>query len=135
MGKSSLDVDRNTQLCTSLKLPPTQSPYVIFTTSYPGEALSKKYPLTFPSMDSLKNRAVLSLNGASAADTTRILSKLADELVEDKLSRVPIDSREFWSTWQRVYEAVRDEITGLVSRVTVTFDTGFFKTEVKLSKE
>lgn len=133
--KGRLDVERNTRLCASLKLPPSKSPYLIFTTSYPGQALSEKYPQTFPSMASLKNRAVLSLNGASAADTTRILSKLADELIEDKISHVPIDSSEFWTTWQKDYEAVRDEITGLVSRVTVTFDTGFFKTEVKLSKE
>lgn len=132
--QGKLDTARNAYFCARLELAPSKSPYLVFTTHYPGAALLADYPATFPSMSDLQNHFVLSLDGASAANTTRVLSKLADKLVVGKLNNVAVDSREYWSTWQTAYEGVRDEITGLVGRVTVTFDTGFVKTEVKLSK-
>jgi len=133
--KTSIDTARNSQLCASLQLLPSKSPYLILTTRYPGEALSKEYPRTFPTNTDLGDHLVLSLNGISAADTTQMLSSLADKLVAGKLSDVTVGSAEYWSAWQAAYNAVRDEIGGLLGRVTVSFDTGVVKTEIKFAKQ
>ncbi len=71
----------------------------------------------------------------SAADTTRLLTSLADQLIVSDLAKVQVDSKGYWSAWQHAYEAVRDEMTGLLSGVKVSFDTGFAKVEIPLSKD
>jgi hypothetical protein len=131
-----LDTARNSQFCTQLKLKPSGSPYLIFTTRYPGASLSKSYPETFPTSESdLGNHFVLSLNAMPAVDTMRLLDSLADQVVTKDLSKIEVDSREYWSAWQSAYESIRDGVTGLLSGVTVSFDTGFAKMEIPLSRD
>ena len=132
-GEKILDTDRNTKFCARLKLPPSQSPYVIFTTTYPGEGLSAEYPNTFPSRSDLGHYSVLSLNGTSPTDTMRILASLADEVVASKLTSASFDSAEYWSIWRQVYLAVRDETAGLFDRVTLKIDAGLIKADIKMS--
>jgi hypothetical protein len=131
-----IDTERNSQFCSQLKLKPSGSPYLIFTTRYPGEALPKKYPVSFPASESeLGNHSILSLNALSAVETTRLLSSLADQLVVNDLSKVQVDSKPYWNAWQHAYESTRDEVMGLFAGVTVSFDTGFAKVEIPLSRE
>ena len=127
----SVDFDRSSRFCARLKLAPSKGPYVILTTRYPGTALPTGYPNTFPSIANLGNHYILALGGASASDTARLLDSLADQLITSDVSKVQLDSDEYWRAWERTYRTVRDQLVGLFDKVTVTFDTGVVKTEIK----
>jgi hypothetical protein len=129
--KAHKDVDfgRSAQFCSKLKLPPSKSPYVLLMTQYPGESLPNAYPKTFPTQ--LGNHVLLSLNGSSTRDTSRLLGALADQLITSDLSHLKVDSDEYWSSLQHSYVAVRDNFLGMLSKVTVSFDAGPVKTEIK----
>jgi hypothetical protein len=124
-----VDVPRSVAICKGLKLKPSEGPYVVVMTKYPGQCL-----LTDP--DSFPKGAtpplVIKLNGNDAASTTHLLGDLADKLLTEDLSKLQSNSDDYWNGWRNVFTKVSTLVVGLSSKVTVAFNTGPVKTEVKL---
>jgi hypothetical protein len=127
-GSDRLDFDRSAQFCARLKLPPSQSPYVLLMTHYPGASVTGK-PETFPL--TLGPHVLLSLNGADLDATMHLLGNLADQIVVSDLSRLPIGSDGYWRTLKDSYTAVRDQFVGIFKDISVTVEGGPVKAEVK----
>jgi hypothetical protein len=112
-------------------LPPSEGPYVVVSTKYPGEGIFARYPRTFPS--DLGHHARLELNDASAETIIRLLDEISDQLVTDNFANFDPDSKRYWQKWRDIYLAVRDRLVGTFDNITVTIDAGVLKTEIPLS--
>jgi hypothetical protein len=86
-------------------------------------------PDSFPSK--LESSQVLAVNNADASEITRLLTALADQLVAGDLSKLDVNSEEYWRTWERIFEASRDTLVGLSKKVTLTIKTPFIDTNIK----
>ena len=124
--RSAVDVVRSSAYCSLLDLPLGQSPYVVVTTDYPGEAMVGAYPDTFRKPD---NFYVLALDGLEASEATTLLTELAERIVEERLEETNPASEDFWRTWQRSFEALRSTLVGFSNRIRVSFNTQFFTVE------
>jgi hypothetical protein len=115
----NVDVERSVIYCQRLKLAPSASPYVFLTTKYPESASDRADYFT------------LALNGKSPDEIQEILSALTDELV---LQGGPVqrpDTEGFWRNLQAGFEAVQRSLGTLLVKVTVSFNTQWFKVEYK----
>jgi len=126
----AVDVTRSVAFCRRLKLKPSEGPYVLVMTEYPGKSVLDDYPNSFP--DNSTNILVIKLNGTDAAGTARLLSDLADGLVTENLSKLRPKADDYWSGWRKVFAKVTDSVIGMSSKVTVDIDTGPVKTKIKL---
>lgn len=125
----AVDVKRSVAFCQRLKLKPSEGPYVLVMTEYPGKSVLSDSS-SFPT--NTANLLVIKLNGTDAASTTRLLNDLVDGLVLEDLSKLRPKADDYWSGWRKVFGKVSDTVVGLSSKVTVAFDTGPVKTEIKL---
>ena len=129
-GKTAwADVVRSAAFCQSLKLAPGGSPYVVVTSDYPGEGRLSVYPKTFPT--ELTKFSVVSLAQTDADGITRVLIKLANELVTNKTSDLDPQSEAFWRAWERSYKEVRAVMLDLFKGISVTVKTPFFEVTKK----
>jgi hypothetical protein len=126
----AVDVTRSVAFCRLLKLKPSEGPYVLVMTEYPGKSVVTDYPDSFPKKSS--NLLVIKLNGTDAASTTRLLGDLVDGLVTEDLSKLRPKADDYWRAWRKVFGNVSNTVVGLSSKVTVAFDAGPVKTEIKL---
>jgi hypothetical protein len=124
-----VDVPRSVAICKRLKLKPSEGPYVVVMTEYPGQCVLTN-PDSFPK-DSAP-RLVIKLNGNDAASTAHLLGDLAEKLLTENLSKLQSKSDDYWNGWRNVFTKVSTLVIGLSSKVTVAFNTGPVKTEVKL---
>ena len=128
--QKAVDITRSVAICKALKLTPSQGPYLLVMTEYPGPCILADYPDSFPKKST--NLLVIKLNGTDAASTTRLLGDLVDGLVAEDLSKLRPKTDDYWSSWRKVFGKVSAAAVGLSSKVTVAFDTGPMKTEIKL---
>jgi len=124
----AVDVIRSAAFCAKLKLPPSKGPYLLVTTEYPGAGLLDTPGSVLPAK--LENSEVLELNNLDAAEITRLLSALADKLVAGDVSKLNVNSEDYWRGWQRAYEDIRGTILGLSKKVTLKIKTSFFEIEL-----
>lgn len=126
----SIDVVRSAAFSTKLKLPLSKGPYVLVTTEYPGSGKLGSYPQSFP--DSLDNFQIIEFGGAEASEIMQILTKLGDRLVANGLPKLDPQSEEFWKTWKKSFEDLRNILVGFSKKVKLTIKTGVFEAEIKL---
>jgi len=127
--RSLVDVLRSSAFCERLRLPPSQSPYIVVTTDYPGAGLLDTYPASFPAEPSAF--AVIGLAGRDASDITRLLTSLADQLVLNKIRTRDVQKEEWWRSWERSYETWRASIVDTAKGLTFKIKTPFFEVEAK----
>ena len=128
--RKAVDVTRGVAFCQRLKMKPSEGPFVLVMTEYPGKSVLGTTPDSFPKSGT--NFMVMKLNGTDAAATTRLLGELADGLVIEDLSKLRPKAEDYWSGWRKVFGKVSNTVVGLSSKVTVAFDAGPFKTEIKV---
>lgn len=128
--KALVDVTRGAAFCSSLGLPPSQSPYLLVTTEYPGGGLIDRYPETFPS--TLPTLALVSLNGKDAAQITRLIEQLSDQLVTNRVSVLDPQQDNWWRALERSYEGIRSGVVSGFEGVTLKIKTPFLDFEKKL---
>ena len=116
---TNLDVNRNVAYCGKYGLAPSESPYVVVTTKYPGLS------------DPIGDRAVLKLNGLSADEITTLLGKLGDKIVLGGLQQETMDSERYWTTFKDGFIDVARSIGGWIKSVKLTIDTKVLKLEVE----
>lgn len=126
-GDTYVDVIRCAAFCTKLNLPPGKSPYILVTTTYPGAALVTA-PESFP--EDLTNFSVLEFGGEDASEIVQALTNLADRLVVNGLRNTNPQSRGFWETWQKTFEAGQSTIVGFVKSFRVTIKTSWFEASI-----
>jgi hypothetical protein len=126
---NSVDVVRSSAFCERLKLPPSQGPYLLVTTDYPGEGDLGHYPSTF--LDTLYNYNVIALNGAEPAQIARLLNHLADTLLVSGIVKLDSHTEGYWRTWERTFESMRKFLVGVSSKITFKIKTEFFETDIK----
>lgn len=129
---TALDAVRSSAFCSRLELSPTQGPYVVVTTEYPGEGRVSAYPDTF---NRPENFYVFELNGLEASEITEVLSRLADQVVAQKIRETEPGSEDFWGKWQKAFEAVQGHLSDLSRRVRVSIQTSFFSVEIEPGSE
>jgi hypothetical protein len=125
--QQAVDVARSVAFCKRFKLNPSEGPYVLVLTKYPGACVLSD-PNSFPKDTS--GAAVIKLNSSDAASTTRLLSDLVVKIDAEDLSKLHSDA--WWEGLRRVFTTVSTSVLGLSSKVTVVFNTGPVKTEIKL---
>jgi hypothetical protein len=123
----AVDVIRAAQFCEKLKLAPSGGPYVLVTSEYPGTGLIND-PSTFLPTD-LRQHYVLSLNNKSADEIMQVLTQLADRIVANRLSDLSSVSQDYWTAWQRAFEAIRDFLSK--RQMTVTIKTPVTEVQIK----
>jgi hypothetical protein len=119
-GPENIDADRNADFCQKFKLPPSGSPYVVVTTSYPDLQA-----------EDLRREVLIELNNLPPADIGSLLTKLADQLFAQKLAQAEFDSEQYWGAWRRSLESMRDVVAGFVQKVKLTIDTKVVKLEIE----
>jgi len=128
--KALVDVTRGAAFCSSLGLPPSQSPYLLVTTEYPGRGLIDRYPETFPT--TLPTLALVSLNGKDAGQITRLIEQLSDQLVTNRVAVIDPGQDTWWRALERSYEGIRSGVVSGFEGVTLKIKTPFLDVEKKL---
>jgi hypothetical protein len=123
----AVDVIRSAEFCEKLKLPPSGGPYVLVTSEYPGAALINDSSTFLPTP--LQHHYVLSLNNKGADEIMQLLTRLADSIVASRLPELNTDSLDYWSGWQRAFEAIRDFLSN--RQMTVTIKTPVSEIQIK----
>lgn len=124
---TAVDVVRSSAFCSFLDLPLADSPYVVVTTEYPGEGRVSSYPESFQKP---KNFYVLALNGVQASEATEVLTRLADQILAERLTEINSGSEEYWRRWQQIFETLQSGLVDFSKRIRVTLDTQFFTVEL-----
>jgi hypothetical protein len=123
----AVDVIRSAEFCEKLKLAPSGGPYILVTTEYPGTGLINDSATFLPT--ALQHYYTLSLNNKSADEIMQLLTRLADKIVANRLSDLDTASQDYWSGWQRTFEAIRDFLSN--RQMTVTIKTPVSEIQVK----
>jgi hypothetical protein len=123
----AVDVTRSAAFCKKLKLAPSNGPYILVTTEYPGMGLINDPSTFLPT--ALKNYYIVSLNNRRADEVMQLLTRVGDKITANSLSELNSTSEDYWRSWQQAYEAVRDF---LVKRhIAITIKTPFSEVQIK----
>lgn len=122
-----VDVNRSAAFCAKLKLAPGGGPYVVVTTEYPGAGLPADASSFLPTP--LQHYSVVSLNNKGADDAIRLLTLVADKITAGRLADLNVTSEDYWSKWQRAFEAIRDFLSN--RQMAVTIKTPFSEIQIK----
>jgi hypothetical protein len=122
-----LDIDRSVAFCEKLGLPPSQGPYILITTEYPGAGLPAQPDTILPT--ALKNYEIVRLYNASPDQITRLITGVADQLTVGDVSHLNEQSEPYWRAWQKAFENVRDTLASM--KISLKIKTPFFESEVK----
>jgi len=79
----AVDVIRSAEFCEKLQLPPSNGPYILVTTEYPGTGLLNDSSTFLPTK--LKSYYIVSLNNKSADEVMLLLTRIADKITADRL--------------------------------------------------
>lgn len=82
----AVDTNRAAMFCEKLRLPPSNSPHILFTNEYPGTGLTNDAS-TFL-LTTAKYSQHWSLNDRSPDEIMQLLTRVADKIVADKLSEL-----------------------------------------------
>ena len=123
----AVDVIRSAAFCEKLKLAPSGGPYILVTTEYPGTGLINDSSTFLPT--GVQHFYTVSLNNKSADEVMQLLTRLADGIVSNRLADLNTASQDYWSGWQRTFEAIRDFLSN--RQMTVTIKTPVSEIQVK----
>lgn len=123
----AVDVIRSEEFCDKLRLAPSGGPYVLITAEFPGTGLIDDSSTFLP--NKLQNYSILSLNNKSASEIMEVLSHAADKIVENHIAELNASSPDYWSGWQRAFEAIREFLSN--RQMTVTVKTPTTEIQVK----
>jgi hypothetical protein len=112
----NVDVERAVAYCGTLKLKPSDGPYLLFTAAYPDEKVA---PDAFH---------VFALDGKTAEEIGTLLATLGNQLVVDGVVQggrfaAEAGSDDFWSAW---FDATRHTLARLGTRVRFLIRTPTF---------
>lgn len=113
----AVDVIRCAEFCERLKLSPSGGPYILVTAEYPGTGLLNDSSTFLPTP--LQHFYTVSLNNKSADEVMQLLIRLADRIVANRIADLDTASQEYWSGWQRAFEAIRDFLSAREMSVTI----------------
>jgi hypothetical protein len=123
----AVDVIRSAEFCEKLQLAPSNGPYILVTSEYPGAGLINDSS-TFLSTE-LKSYYIVSLNNKSAEEVMQLLSRIADKITADRLSDLSSNSQDYWHSWQGAFEAIRDFLSS--RQMTVSIKTPISEVTIK----
>jgi hypothetical protein len=123
----AVDVIRSAEFCEKLQLAPSNGPYILLTTEYPGTGLINDSSTFLPTK--LKSYYVVSLNNKSADEVMQLLTRIADKITANRLSDLNSSSEDYWRSWQRAFEAIRDFLSN--RQMTVSIKTPLAEVEIK----
>lgn len=109
------------EFCRQLGLKPSQGPYIFVTTSNPE---------TIWRGEGMTNHLVVHLKGLNASQISALLCQLADQIVNEKLDQVAIDSELFWLRWKLVLEKAVRGAASFLRHAKITFKTEYFEVEI-----
>lgn len=115
----AIDVIRSAEFCEKLQLPPSNGPYILVTTEYPGTGLLNDSSSFLPTK--LKSYYIVSLNNKGADEVMQLLTRIADKITADRLPDLNSNSEDYWRGWQRTFEAIRDFLSN--RQITVSIKT------------
>ena len=107
-----IDTERCADYAKAYGLDLAASPHVVVTTRPPSLA------------DPADDYVVLSLNGLKPDSVTALLTRLADQLVHDRLDEAQLHSQAWWLKWKDAAIAVLGAATEVARRVTVRIKAG-----------
>jgi len=113
----AVDVIRSAEFCEKLNLAPSGGPYILVTSEYPGTALINDESTFLPTP--LKSYYTVSLNNKSADEIMQLLTRVADKITANRLPDLNSGNAEYWSAWQRAFEAIRDFLSNRQMTVTI----------------
>ena len=96
----NLDIDRSVYFCQKIRLVPSEGPHVVVMTTHP-DRWTPENPTEGSKGDPF---VVLALGGSEPNDAIRLLRKLNDQVVMERLSRRDLNSVQYWQSWVRVFE-------------------------------
>jgi hypothetical protein len=123
----AVDVIRSAEFCEKLKLTSSGGPYILVTSEYPGTGLINDSSTFLPKK--LQNYYIVSLNNRSADEIMQLLTRIADNIVANRLSELNTTSPDYWRGWQRAFEAFRDFLSN--RQMTVTIKTPVSDIQIK----
>ena len=123
----SVDVIRSAAFCEKLKLAPSNGPYILVTTEYPGAGLINDSSTFLPA--GLKSYYIVSLNNRSADETMQLVTRVADKIIANRISELPSTSEDYWRSWQRAFESIRDFLVD--RQIAITIKTPFSEVQIK----
>jgi hypothetical protein len=123
----AVDVIRSAEFCEKLRLAPSDGPYILVTTEYPGTGLINDPSNFLPTK--LKSYYIVSLNNKSAEEVMQLLSRIADKITADRLPDLNSDPEDYWHSWQRAFETIRDFLSS--RQMTVSIKTPFSEVTIK----
>jgi hypothetical protein len=97
----NIDVERSVYYCQRFKLDPSEGPHIVVTTTHP-DRWAPGTPSPGANGDSF---VLLALGGSEPDDIVRLLKKLNDQVLVEKLSQRELDSAQYWQSWVRVLES------------------------------
>ena len=119
---ANIDASRCTEYEKAFKLDISQSPHVVVTKARPSPTgLTTDY-------------IILQLNGLTPSSTGVFLTKLADQLVSDKLDQEELGSERWWLTWRDVVIKVYQSVSVLAGHSKVTIKGGPVEVEMNGEK-
>lgn len=110
----NVDVERNVTYCKRFNLPPSEGPWLFWTTVYPDGA------------SATSNHVKFGLNKMSPAEITGRLDRLGDDLLLKDVAKQPVGTEGSWRALRRVLEEV-DSAKGF----TFSFVTEWFRDVIK----
>jgi hypothetical protein len=122
----NVDVERSIRFCRELNLRPSLGPHVVLMHEYPDES-------ALPA-----ERMVFELGGLEAAEISKLLRRLTDELLLEGRARpqtetgaVAVEPRQPVSRWIRFLEVAQRAIVGFGCRVNVQVQTGLLSAQLR----
>lgn len=125
--QTAIDVVRSLAFCSQLELSPTEGPFLLVTTDYPGPGLVSDLPNTFQIP---RNRAILRLPDPQTADFESLMENVLEAVYSGDLRNLDGGTESFWRAWQSVFQSVQAGVTGAASRINVTIRTVFFEVTI-----
>jgi hypothetical protein len=126
------DLERCVAFCKSFDLKPSEGPYVVVLSEYPGECVVGKAG-SFPAKTA--KRIVIKLNQTDADESAKLLSRLVDGIVLEDLSKVQKDTDSYWTVWRKIFQGAVGVIVSVSQSVTVSIEAGPITAEIDLRKK
>jgi hypothetical protein len=98
----SLDIERSVSYCQRFRLVPSEGPHIVVTTTHPDRWAPPADSSSRPG-DPL---VVLALGEKTAEEIARLIRRLNDQVVSERLSQQDLASESYWQSWLRVVDGV-----------------------------
>jgi hypothetical protein len=117
-----IDIERANLFCKKYGLRPSNGPYVIFTTEYPGEGIAQEYPNGFNALK--KNYSKIKLNDLSPSIISDFLNELTDKIISNHLSDSTVGTSSFWNKLKQSFESMSDSLAKFGNKISLTIKAG-----------